>query len=304
MKREESRTSKENEKENESEKSEHDEKEHTSSLEHLIQPKEKEDLKAYEVKTSGGINEGSELREEPEHRELNLKLALDYLEELRGHLLLTVIVFVLVFLAVVPFSKTLLNLLLHPFKDITSDFIFIRPLESFWVHVKISAYFSLVVSVPFFVWRIWLFVSPALYDREKRALSVLIFAIATLFVAGFLFGYFLVLPVSIRFLIRTFSSENIRAMITISDFVSFCLRFSFAFGISFQAPVVAIFLVKSGIIKRETLAKIRPYVVVFAFVISAVITPTPDALTQISLALPLIALWELGVLFSKLSARF
>lgn len=238
-------------------------------------------------------------RENQQDPEITLDLILDYLEELRRHLMIPIGILILTFILSVPFSKKILEIFLYPFREIIPDFVFIKPFESFWVHIKASLYLSLIISAPFFIWRIWLFISPALYHRERKLASTLVFVVTFLFIVGTLFGYFLVLPASLKFLIESFSSEKIKAMITISEFVSFCLKFSLAFGLSFQTPVIIVLLTKTGLVQRETLIKIRPYAVVFAFIISAIITPTPDAFTQVALAIPLIVLWEIGILASK-----
>jgi sec-independent protein translocase protein TatC len=111
---------------------------------------------------------------------------------------------------------------------------------------------------------------------------------------------FIVLPASLKFLINAFSSEKIKALISISEFLSFALKFSLIFGFAFQTPLVVLALVKTGILDLNTVSKARPYIIVLAFVVAAVVTPTPDAFTQILLAIPLIVLWELGVLLSRI----
>jgi sec-independent protein translocase protein TatC len=146
----------------------------------------------------------------------------------------------------------------------------------------------------------WLFVSPALYPRERKIAKFIILSSSLLFILGASFCFFLVLPASLKFLINTFSSEKIKALISISEFLSFALKFSLLFGFAFQTPLVVLALVKTGILDINTVSRARPYIIVLAFVVSAIVTPTPDALTQTLLAVPLIMLWELGVLISKI----
>lgn len=250
-----------------------------------------------------GNEEEKKLNKERENQqsddEITLETILEYLEELRRHLIIPTVVFIVMFLASVPFSKKILEMFLYPFRDIISEFVFIKPFESFWIHIKASVYLSLFVSIPFFIWRIWLFVSPALYEHERKMARAVILVISILFILGSTFGYFLVLPASLRFLINSFSSEKIKAMITISEFFSFCLKFSLIFGAAFQTPIIIILLIKTGLVERQTLVKMRPYSIVFAFIVSAIVTPTPDALTQIALAIPLIILWEAGIFVAK-----
>lgn len=227
------------------------------------------------------------------------ELIIEQLEELRRRIIIPIIVFIVCFIGSLPFSKKMLDVFLSQFKSVVPSFIFTNPLESFWVHVKVSAYFSLFISLPILIWQMWLFVSPALYPNERRLVSRIILGVIFLFLLGTLFCFFIVLPKSLNFLLKTFSSEKIQAMISISDFFSFVLKFSLSFGLAFQTPIIVMILIKSGLIERESLKKMRAYIIVLAFIVSAFITPTPDALTQTILAIPLIFLWELGILLSR-----
>ena len=231
--------------------------------------------------------------------EITKETILENLEELRRRIILPLAVFLIVFVVSLPFSKYLLQLFVAPFRDITSDFIFTKPFEAFWVHVKLSAYVGVFVAIPFFIWQMWLFVSPALYPHERKLARIIVFGVIVLFSSGTLFGYFFVLPVSLKFLIKTFSSEFIQPFLSISEFFSFAVKFSIAFGFAFQTPVIILSLEKLGFVDREKLKRSRPYAIVGAFIISAIITPTPDALTQTLLAIPLIILWEFGILLTK-----
>jgi sec-independent protein translocase protein TatC len=232
--------------------------------------------------------------------EITKEVIIEQLEELRRRIIVPVVAFIIVFLGTIPFSKKIMDIFLGQFKDIISEFIFTKPFESFWVHVKISAYISAIVSIPLLIWQMWLFVSPALYPRERKIAKFIILSSSLLFILGSSFCFFLVLPASLKFLINTFSSEKIKALISISEFLSFALKFSLLFGFAFQTPLVVLALVKTGILDINTVSRARPYIIVLAFVVSAIVTPTPDALTQTLLAVPLIILWELGVLISKI----
>ena len=243
-------------------------------------------------------------KDESEHYnddvEITKETILENLEELRRRIILPLAVFFVVFFVSLPFSKYLLYLFVDPFKEITSDFIFTKPFEAFWVHVKLSAYVGVFVAIPFFIWQMWLFVSPALYPHERKLARIIVFGVIVLFSTGTLFGYFFVLPVSLKFLIKTFSSEFIQPFLSISEFFSFAVKFSIAFGFAFQTPVIILSLEKLGFVDREKLKRFRPYAIVGAFIVSAIITPTPDALTQTLLAVPLIILWEFGILLTKI----
>jgi sec-independent protein translocase protein TatC len=250
-----------------------------------------------ENKVSQDVKSDSSSSEEVE---ITKEVIIEQLEELRRRIIVPVISFIIVFFVSIPFSKKIMDIFLGQFKDIISEFIFTKPFESFWVHVKISAYISALVSIPLLIWQMWLFVSPALYPRERKIAKFIILSSSLLFILGASFCFFLVLPASLKFLINTFSSEKIKALISISEFLSFALKFSLLFGFAFQTPLVVLALVKTGILDINTVSRARPYIIVLAFVVSAIVTPTPDALTQTLLAIPLIILWELGILISKI----
>ena len=169
-------------------------------------------------------------------------------------------------------------------------------------NLKVSAVVAIFFSLPVFLWEMWAFVSPALYPNERKVAKIVVLCVGILFVAGGIFGYFVVLPASLNFLITNFSTELIKPMLTIGDFLSFVLRFSIAFGIAFQIPVVVVLLVATGLVERKTLKKARPWIIVGSFVGGAILTP-PDALSQVMLAVPIIILWEVGILFSKVFER-
>jgi sec-independent protein translocase protein TatC len=263
----------------------------------------KKDLKEVESEEKGGNKVSQDVKGDSsssEEVEITKEVIIEQLEELRRRIIVPVVAFIIVFLGTIPFSKKIMDIFLGQFKDIISEFIFTKPFESFWVHVKISAYVSAIVSIPLLIWQMWLFVSPALYPRERKIAKFIILSSSLLFILGSSFCFFLVLPASLKFLINTFSSEKIKALISISEFLSFALKFSLLFGFAFQTPLIVLALVKTGILDINTVSRARPYIIVLAFVVSAIVTPTPDALTQTLLAVPLIILWELGVLISKI----
>ncbi len=257
-----------------------------------------------EGKSAGGEGErkdGKNAEQEvSEEVEITGQTIIEHLEELRAKLIPPILIFIIVTLIGIPFSKFILGMFLYPFRDIVSNFIFIKPFESFWIHIKVVIYFAVLISAPIFLWQIWRFVSPALYPNERKLARIVVIGVLILFTGGAIFGYFVVLPVSLNFLIRNFSTDKIQAYLSIAEFISFAIKFAVGFGIAFQTPIVVIVLVKLGVIEKKSLSKFRPYVIVLAFVGAAIITPGPDALSQIILAIPLIVLWELGVLISKL----
>jgi sec-independent protein translocase protein TatC len=148
--------------------------------------------------------------------------------------------------------------------------------------------------LPHTFYQIWAFVAPGLYSNEKRLVFPLVFVSSALFFFGMAFSFFGALPLVFEF-ITQFAPEGVAVMTDISKYLDFVLTMFIAFGISFEAPVFVVILVKIGVISVKKLKEIRSYVLVGAFVISAVITP-PDVVSQFMLAVPLYLLFEVGIL--------
>lgn len=177
--------------------------------------------------------------------------------------------------------------------------VFLAPAEAFWMHLKISVISGIIVSSPIILYEFWRFVAPGLLLKEKQYVFPLIIVIATLFLFGALFCFFFILPFAMNFLL-TYKTEALKPMLSVGRYIDFCLKFILAFGAIFEIPVVIVFLTKIGVITTQSLAKNRKYAVIGAFVIAALLTPTPDAFNQILMAGPIILLYEAGILASKL----
>ncbi len=178
----------------------------------------------------------------------------------------------------------------------------IAPSEIFFTYLKSTLLVGFVVSLPVFFWQVWGFVSPGLYPSEKRVAVPFVGASTLLFAGGAYFGYRLVFPVVFAFF-ASFRSSFVEPSWTMSEVFSLTTQLVLAFGVCFEVPVLIFFLVASGIVEARQLLGWTKYAVLVAFVAAAILTPTPDAVTQTLLAGPLIALYLLGIavawLFSK-----
>ncbi|MBY0485272.1 twin-arginine translocase subunit TatC [Nitrosomonas sp.] len=163
----------------------------------------------------------------------------------------------------------------------------------FFVPMQVAMMMAFVITLPHTFYQIWAFVAPGLYSHEKRMALPLVFGSSFLFFFGMAFAYFAALPLVFEF-ITYFAPEGVAVMTDISKYLSFVLSMFLAFGITFEVPVFVIILVRTGVITIEKLKEIRPYVIVGAFVIAAIITP-PDVVSQFMLAVPLCLLYELGI---------
>lgn len=171
----------------------------------------------------------------------------------------------------------------------------------FFVPMKVALMLAFVITLPHTLYQAWAFVAPGLYTHEKRLALPLIAGSSLLFFSGMLFAYFAALPLVFEF-ITYFAPEGVAVMTDINKYLSFVLSMFMAFGITFEVPVVVMILVKANLISIEKLREIRPYVIVGAFVIAAIITP-PDVVSQFMLAVPLCLLYEVGIIIANATIR-
>jgi sec-independent protein translocase protein TatC len=229
---------------------------------------------------------------------------LAHLAELRDRLMKAALAIVICFLPLVYFSNELWTLFARPLiaslpKD--SHLIATDVAAQFFAPLKLSMVLALFAAMPYVLYQIWAFVAPGLYRHEKRlALPLLASAIA-LFYLGMAFAYFAVFPVVFGFF-AGIQIEGVVYMPDISAYFSFALFMLFAFGIAFEIPVVVLLLVKLGAVTIEALVKSRRYMIVVIFIVAAILTP-PDPISQSMMAVPMILLFEAGILAARLLSR-
>jgi sec-independent protein translocase protein TatC len=167
----------------------------------------------------------------------------------------------------------------------------------FLVPVKVTAFVALFVALPYVLYQAWAFVAPGLYAHEKRLVLPLVIASSVLFLLGIAFCYYFVFGKVFAF-INSFAPQSITPAPDIEAYFSFVMTMFLAFGVTFEIPVVVVVLARAGIVSMENLKHARPYVIVGAFVIAAVVTP-PDVLSQVLLAVPMWLLYELGLIVAR-----
>jgi sec-independent protein translocase protein TatC len=163
--------------------------------------------------------------------------------------------------------------------------------------LKLSLIVAIFAAMPFVLFQIWAFVAPGLYKHEKRFAFPLVVSSIFLFYAGVAFAYYVVFPLMFQFLAST-TPIGVKMMTDIANYLDFVLLLFFAFGIAFEVPVAVVLLAATGLVKVESLKKHRGYVVLGIFVVAAFLTP-PDAVSQTFMAVPMYALYELGILFAN-----
>jgi sec-independent protein translocase protein TatC len=171
----------------------------------------------------------------------------------------------------------------------------------FLVPMKVTLLIAFILSLPWVFYQLWAFVAPGLYAHEKRLVLPLVISSSFLFMAGVAFCYFFVFGRVFAF-ISNFSPASIAVTPDIENYLDFVMSMCLAFGATFEVPVVVVILVRMGIVSVEKLKSIRPYAIVGAFVIAAIVTP-PDIVSQLALALPMVALFELGLLVAPIFVR-
>ena len=167
----------------------------------------------------------------------------------------------------------------------------------FMVPMKVTALAAFVVALPYVLYQAWAFVAPGLYEHEKKLAAPLVVASSVLFIAGMAFCYYIVFGRVFAF-IHDFAPKSITPAPDIEAYFSFVITMFIAFGVTFEIPIVVIVLVRMGIVSVEKLRAARPYVIVGAFVVAAVVTP-PDVLSQFMLAVPMCLLYEAGLFLSR-----
>jgi sec-independent protein translocase protein TatC len=225
---------------------------------------------------------------------------ISHLLELRHRLLKIVVGLVVSVIAFLPFSNVLYTLLAQPLLNhmpIGTHMIATTVTSPFLVPMKVSTLVAIVVSLPYTLYQAWVFIAPGLYLHERRFIGPLIISSTLLFVAGMAFAYFAVFPVVLGF-IASSAPEGVAVMTDIGSYLDFVTTMFVSFGLAFEVPIIVIMLVKFNVVKVEVLKEARPYVIVGAFIVGAVLTP-PDVISQIMLAVPLWLLYEFGVFVAK-----
>lgn len=227
---------------------------------------------------------------------------LSHLYELRDRVIKSVLAIIVVFVCLVYWAPDIFHLFAQPLlqalpaggKMIVTDVT-----GSFFVPMKVTMLVAFLIALPVVMYQLWAFVAPGLYLHERKLILPLAISSYSLFIIGMAFAYFLVFPTVFKFMASYNVPLGAEMSTDVDNYLSFAMTTFLAFGITFEVPVVVVVLVRMGMVSLEKLKEIRPYVIVGAFVISAIVTP-PDVLSQLLLAVPMTLLYELGLLVARL----
>ena len=228
---------------------------------------------------------------------------LDHLEELRRSILwsLAAIVVGTIIGFVLVQNFDIVGLLKEPIAPYlpTGKLNVTSPTDAFFVTLKLALMVGLVLSAPVVIAQVWGFLSPALYEHEKRYVTPFLIGALGLFIAGVLMAYLWVLPVALRILLTKFQADYLEYIITAKEYFAFASQLIVAFGLMFEVPVVMVFLSTIGIVSPAAFARQRPYAVVAASILAALLTP-PDVMSMMMLMIPVVFLYEIGILTGRL----
>jgi len=226
---------------------------------------------------------------------------ISHLVELRDRIMRAGIAVIVVFVGLVYWAPDIFRLLARPMLQnlpVGGKMIVTDVTGSFFVPMKVTMMVALVIALPVVLYQLWAFVAPGLYQHEKKLVVPLVGSSYALFLCGMAFAYFVVFPTIFRVMAHYNAPLGAEMNTDIDKYLSFALTMFLAFGVTFEVPIIVILVVRMGFVELKKLKEIRPYVVVGAFIIAAVVTP-PDVVSQLILAVPLVLLYEVGLFAAR-----
>jgi sec-independent protein translocase protein TatC len=228
----------------------------------------------------------------------------DHLLELRTRLLHAVLGVLVVFCSLIYFTQDIYQYVAQPLVAVMpagTQMIATDVASPFFTPFKLTIVLSIFIAMPYILYQVWSFIAPGLYKNEKRLIAPLMFGSTVLFYGGIAFAYYVVFPVVFAFF-SSVAPEGVTIATDISSYLDFVLKLFFAFGVAFEIPIAIILMCWTGVTTPDSLRTKRPYIVVGAFVVGMLLTP-PDIISQTMLAVPMLLLFEVGIIIASLYYR-
>jgi len=229
----------------------------------------------------------------------------EHLDELRKRLMWAIVALAVGVIVAAVFNSLVFDLLLYPLKQVPNldpaayKLTTFSPAEPFMTSLKIWVVVGIMLAAPFLIWQMWAYVGPAFTSTEKRYFYPVVIATTALFLGGVVFGYLIVLPKGLQFLLG-FGSGNFNIQNRASDYFTFVALFVLAFGAVFEMPVVLVLLAKVGVLDDKFLRKHRRYAILICAIVAAVITPSQDAFSMLAMFIPLVILYEISIPLARM----
>ena len=228
---------------------------------------------------------------------------LEHLGELRTRIIWSLIPSAVGLAIAVYFTDRIMVFLQRPLANLKTPPIFLTPTEYFWTYMKVAMITGVFIAMPIILWNVWAFVAPGLHKHERKYAVPFILVGSLLFMGGGAFALFVIIPFAVNFLVNFGQEQGLKPMITISSYIDFIIKFTLAFGVVFELPVVITLLSMLGLVTPQFLSKNRKYAILINFIIAAILTPTPDIVNQSLMAGPLCILYELGIISARIFGR-
>ena len=227
----------------------------------------------------------------------------DHLAELRTRIIWSLIPAAVGLGISLYFTTPVMKFIQRPLTKMDTKLVFTTPTEAFWTYMKVAMIMGLFIAMPIVLWNVWAFVAPGLHKHERKYAAPFVIVGSLLFLAGGAFALLVIVPYASNFLVSFGQDQGLQAMISVASYTDFVLKFTLAFGLVFEMPVVITLLSMIGVVTPQFLSKNRKYAILINFIIAAILTPTPDLINQSLMAGPLCILYELGILSARLFGR-
>ena len=228
----------------------------------------------------------------------------DHLLELRNRILIIVSSIVICAVLLSPFANTIYNFLSLPLLSVLpegSSMIAVDVAAPFLAPFKLIVLLAIAITFPISIYNFWAFISPGLYNNERKFVAPILISSTILFYLGIVFAYYIVFPLIFSFF-TSIAPAGVQIATDITSFLNFVIKIFFAFGLAFEVPIITLVVVLAGLTTVESLSRKRPYIIVFAFIIGMILTP-PDVISQVLLAIPIWVLFEFGLFLAKIITK-